>query len=484
MERLGPLDAAFLEAEDEDRHTSMAIASVGIFAGPPPSQADFVAAYASRLPLVPRYRQRVRRIPFDLGPPVWADDPHFEIGWHLRRTALPAPGTEAALHELLARLMSQRLDRDRPLWETWVVEGLDGDRWALISKVHHCMVDGVAGTELYHLLLSSTPAIEDLPLVDPSAPPGPAPSDLPLLLDAAWKLGLTPIRQLALVRHAISRPQETLSRLSASARGLLALSGAAVPVNASSLIGPTGQQRRYDASGLRMHDVKRIGKHFGVTVNDVALAVVTAGFRALLSARGEACTPTTVRSLVPVSVRAPGAERELANKVSCLLVDLPVHLDDPVDRLQAVHAGVRRARERGEAVAGAALVEFAEHEPFVAVSPLLRTAFRLPQRSVVTVTTNVPGPRQPLYLLGRQMLRLLPYVPIADGVRLGVAILSYCDELAIGVTADYEHGGGADVLLRAAQRDLRALVSAATMDPHTNRGAEQVASGQPMTRAT
>jgi len=462
MDRLGPLDAAFLEAEDADRHTSMAIASVAVFAGPSPSYEEFSAAYASSLPLIPRYRQRVRRIPFDLGPPVWVDDPHFDLSWHLRRTALPAPGADADLHRLLARVMAQRLDRDRPVWEAWLVEGLDGDRWALISKVHHCMVDGVAGTELYHLLLSPSPTIEDLPYVALAAPSRSAPSDFRLLLDAGLQLGLIPFRQLALLRRGIGRPREALSRLNASAHGLFALSGAAVPASSSSLIGVTGQQRRYDASVLPMRDVKGIGRHFGVTVNDVALAVVTGGFRALLLSRGEDCAPTKVRSLVPVSVRPPGAEGELANKVSCLLVDLPVHLDDPVHRLEAVHAAVTRARDRGEAVAGAALVELAEHEPFLAVSPLLRTVLHLPQRSVVTVTTNVPGPREPLYLRGRQMLRLLPYVPIAGGVRIGIAILSYCDELAIGVTADFDSGNDVEVLLRAAEQDLHALVSEST----------------------
>jgi len=462
MDRLGPLDAAFLYAEDEDPHTSMAIASVGIFAGPPPSQAEFSAAYASRLHLVPRYRQRVRKVPFDLGPPVWVDDPHFDLGWHLRRTALPAPGTDAALNRLLARLMAQRLDRDRPLWETWVVEGLDGGRWALVSKVHHCMVDGVSGTELYHLLLSPTPTTEELPTIPPSTPFGAPPSDLRLLVDAAVQLGTIPLRQLGLLRQVLARPGDGLARLGSTTRGLFALTGAALPAPSSSLIGASGQQRKYASTVLRMRDVKLIGRHFGVTVNDVALAVVTSGFRALLASREERCDPTKVRSLVPVSVRPPGTEGELANKVSCLLVDLPVHLDDPVSRLQAAHAAVQSARSRGEAVAGAAIVDLAERQPYVAVSALLRTVFQLPQRSVVTVTTNVPGPSQPLYLLGRQMLRLLPYVPIAEGVRIGVAILSYCDELAIGVTADYDSGDGLDLFLAAVQQDLQALLDAAT----------------------
>src|SRR3954453_15702226 len=161
MDVLSTLDAAFLQAEDSDENVSMAISSLAIFDGTPPSHEELVRALSARLPLVPRYFQRIRRFPLDVATPAWVNDPDFDINFHIRRTALPAPGGDAELQRLLARLMTQRLDRDRPLWATWVVEGLAGGGWALVSKVHHCMVDGVAGTELYHLLLSTTPDVED-----------------------------------------------------------------------------------------------------------------------------------------------------------------------------------------------------------------------------------------------------------------------------------------------------------------------------------
>ena len=183
MDRLKPLDAMFVDAEDEDPHTSMAIASIAVFEGPPPSHQEFLTFLAGRLPLVPIYRRKLRTVPFRLGRPVWVDDPDFDLRYHVRRTALPAPGGDEQLSELMARVMSQRLDRDHPLWEYWVVEGLAGNRWALISKVHHCMVDGVSGTDLYRVVFDVSPG---------PAPPaaddwtvGPEPSTARLAAQAA-----------------------------------------------------------------------------------------------------------------------------------------------------------------------------------------------------------------------------------------------------------------------------------------------------------
>jgi diacylglycerol O-acyltransferase len=340
--------------------------------------------------------------------------------------------------------MGQRLDRSRPLWEVWLVEGLARHRWALISKVHHCMVDGVAGTEIYYLLLSPTEEIET-PTAPPPWQPPPLPSSLSLALDALGTLALNPVRQVQAAVRAATTPRATWGRLTAGARGLVALSGALRPVPDTTLLGTIGAQRRYAATSVGLRDVKEIAHAHGVTVNDVALAAATAGFRALLLSRGERCTPNTVRSLVPVSVRAPSAHGVFDNRVSCLLADLPVHVPEPVQRLRAVHAHLARLKSLHEAEAGVAVTEVAAHEPFPLVAPLVRAAWHLPQHSLATVTTNVPGPREPLYLQGRRLLQLLPYVPIASRIRSGIAILSYCDTLSFGVTADY--ASGADIEL-------------------------------------
>jgi diacylglycerol O-acyltransferase len=384
------------------------------------------------LPLVPRYRQRVRRFPLDVMRPTWVDDPDFDISFHVRRTALPAPGDDRQLDQLIGRVMSQRLDRDRPLWETWLVEGLSDERWALISKVHHCMVDGVAGTELYHLLLSTTPAPDMNPI-----PIGP----------------VTPLPRRTL------DPKQLLAQVVATRRGLIALAHVLVPAASSTLLGSIGRQRRYISTTVCLSDVKAIRHRFDVTVNDVAVAAAAAGFRALLLARGERPSQHIVRSLVPTNVRAAGTENDLANRVSCMFIDLPVHLADPVHRLRTTHDLLSAAKARHEAEAGEALVAWSDYQPFALVSAALRAAFRLPQRNIVTVTTNVPGPRAPLYLLGRKLIRLLPVVPIADRVRIGVAILSYCDELSFGITGDYGTANDVDVLTAAIRAEIADLLS-------------------------
>lgn len=466
MRRLEPLGAAFLAAEDADPHTSMAIASIGVFDGPAPPQQDIVASYTATLSKLPEYRQKVRRFPFDLGLPVLVDDPDFDLGFHLRRTALPDPGGDAELFALMARVMSQRLDRDRPLWETWVVEGLAEGRWALISKIHHCLVDGVAGTELYHLLLSATPE-PDVPLLLPLAEPTPGrtPVAVRMAADAIAQAGMIPAQVIRAAGTSARHPQATIVKALHLARGLSTLAGALVPADTSSLIGEVGQQRQYDATALAMSDVKAISHHFGATINDVALCAITAGFRDLLISRGETCTSNSVRSLVPVSVRAPGAEGERDNQVSCLIANLPVHLAEPDARLRAVTDQLSRLKRHHEADAGQALVELSRWQPFAIVSPVVLTAFKLPQRNIVTVTTNVPGPRIPLYLLGRRLQRMLPFVPITDRLRIGVAILSYSDELVIGITSDRDSHHDTDQVIAGARREIESLLHAATARP-------------------
>ena len=437
MDRMSPLDAAFLQAEDEEPETSMAIASIAVFDGPAPSQDELLRAYASRLPLIPRYRQRVITPYAELGPPVWVDDPDFDLSLHIRRAALPAPGGDAELFQLMARVMGQRLDRSRPLWECRLVEGLSGKRWALISKVHHCMVDGVSGTQLYHLLLSTSP--DALTIEDPGPwHSAPVPSRLAVTGDAATQLALSPVRLARWFGNALRTPNRTLHRLAETARGAAAMAAAVRPASQSTLVGPIGKNRRYDATAVKLRDVRRVCDEYGVTINDVALAAVTSAFRALLQARGEACTPNAVRSLVPVSVRAQGEEGIFENRVSLLLADLPVHVTDAVERLTAVHTHVAHLKSTHEADAGVVATDLAAREPFPLVAPLVRAMFHLPQRNIVTVTTNIPGPRQPLYMLGRRLVRLMPYVPIASRLRFGIAIFSYCDELTFGVTGDYD----------------------------------------------
>ena len=464
MDTLSPLSAIFIDAEDGDRHVSMAIASIAVFEGPAPSHEEFLAFLAGRLPRVPRYRQKLRAVPFRLGRPVWVDDPHFDLGYHVRRAALPGPGGDQQLAELMAQVMSQRLDRDHPLWEYWVIEGLAQDRWALISKVHHCMVDGVSGTDLYRVIFDVSPeppppAAGDLAAGDRAA--GAEPSSLELAARAALVNVALPARDALALGGAAADPAGAIRATVGTARGLAKLAPTLGPATGSSLQGPIGSQRRFTWARASLEHVKVIRRELGGTVNDVVLAAISGGFRALLLARGEEPGPHVVRSLVPVSTRAPGQENIQDNRVSAVLADLPVHIADPEERLAAVRAGLVALRASKEEILGEEVASLFGYSLYPLASWWFRTALGLSTRDVVTVTTNVPGPGQPLYGMGRRLLEIIPYVPIAAAVRTGVAIFSYCGELTFGITGDFAASPDLDVLARGIEHDVAELLAAA-----------------------
>ena len=458
MDRLNPLDALFVDAEDADPHTSMAIASIAVFEGPAPSHQEFLAYLAGRLPQVPRYRQKLRAVPFRLGRPVWVDDPDFDLDYHVRRTALPAPGGDEELAALMARVMSQRLDRDHPLWEYWVAEGLAEDRWALISKVHHCMVDGVSGTDLYRVIFDFSP--EPSPAAADSRAVSAEPSPVQLAALAALDVIALPAREALALTDAMADPAGAARQVTDTARALAKLTPAMRPATGSSLSGHIGRQRRYTWARASLDDVKAIKRKLGGTVNDVALAAISGGFRTLLLARGEEPGPHMVRSLVPVSVRAPGEEDVYNNQVSAVLADLPVHIADPVERLAAVQAELLALKTSREAEAGEALTAVGRYTPFPVASWWVRLGFALPQRDIVTVTTNVPGPQQPLYGMGRRIAEIIPYVPIATTLRTGVSIFSYCGKMTFGITGDFATSPDLDVLAHGIEDGISELLKA------------------------
>ena len=460
MDTLSPLSAIFIDAEDGDRHVSMAIASIAVFEGPAPSQEEFLAFLAGRLPRVPRYRQKLRMVPLRLGRPVWVDDPHFDLGYHVRRTALPRPGEDQQLAALMAQVMSQRLDRDHPLWEYWVIEGLAEARWALISKVHHCMVDGVSGTDLYRVIFDVSPEPSPPAVGDRAA--GAEPSSVELAARAALGAVALPARDALALGGAAADPAGAIRAAAGTARGLVKLAPALRPATGSSLRGPIGSQRRFTWARASLKDVKVIGRELGGTVNDVVLAAISGGFRALLLARGEEPGPHMVRSLVPVSVRAPGQENIYDNRVSAVLADLPVHIADPEERLAAVRAGLESLKAGQEEIVGEQVASLGGYSLYPVASWWVRMALGLPPwRDVVTVTTNVPGPGQPLYGMGRRLVEIIPYVPIAAEVRTGVAIFSYCGDLTFGITGDFAASPDLDVLARGIEHDVAELLAAA-----------------------
>lgn len=460
VDRMSPLDATFLHVEDGVTH--MHIASTLVFEGPAPRYEDLLEMIAGKLRLVPRYRKVVRFVPLQLGRPVWVDDPHFRLEYHVRHTALPSPGGEEELRLLIGRVMSQQLDRNRPLWELWMVEGLGDDKWAIMSKVHHCMVDGVSGTELLTVVLDLLP---DPPRPGPDTwRPQPAPSQVSLALEAVKDMAVSPFEQARALRAATRVPRHALGQLREAGRGVGALAGLVRPTPLSSLNGPIGPHRRYAWATTSVDDIKRVRKAFGGSFNDVVLAAITSGFRHLLEARAET-TDRVIRTMVPVSVR-PRDERgvavgdgSLANRVSAMFAELPVGIAEPIERLHAVSEQMAHVKDSRQAVAGEALTSISGFAPPALLALGARVATKAAQRNVNTVTTNVPGPQLPLYVLGRRMLSAYPYVPIAGQIRIGIAIFSYDGNVTFGVTGDYDSAPDIDVLCKGIDGGMAELLS-------------------------
>ena len=345
------------------------------------------------------------------------------------------------------------------MWEYWLVEGLEQGHWAVISKVHHCMVDGVSGTDLYRVIFDPSPRPSP-PAVDDRTVPA-EPYGLWLAAQAALDSVLLPFREARALSGSLAHPGRAARLTIDTVRGLAKLATSLLPATGSSLSGSIGRQRRYTWVRASLDDVKTIKRELGGTVNDVVLAAISSGFRDLLVARGERPEPHMVRSLVPVSVRAPGEESIYENRVSALLAYLPVDVAEPVERLDAVRTQLSTLKASKEATAGEAIVSLARYIPFPVASLGTRVAFRLPQREIVTVTTNVPGPRQPLYGLGRRLVEIIPYVPIATTVRTGISIFTYCDNVTFGITGDYETTPDLSRLARGIDDGVSELLKAA-----------------------
>ena len=464
------MDSAFLQVEDG--RSALHIASVGIFAGPAPSTAEIVAALERRVHLVPRLRQRLLTVPFALGRPVWADDPDFVLADHVRRVALPGPGDDAEFHEVVDQILTEHLDHDRPLWDDTVVEGLADGRWAVVTKVHHTMVDGIAGTDLLSTMLDSSaepPVAEEPAPWSPERPPGPA----RLVTDAVReqaRLRLAELRSVPDTVRAARHPGAVLADTVATGRGLTGFARAIAPTSASSLAGPLGRDRTYRWTSVDLATVLEDHQQLGGTINDLVLAAVTQAFRELLQARGEQPDPHAVRCLVPVSVRRAAAVGTADNEVSALLATLPVDLEEPLDRLTETSIRLRDLKASHEADAGERVTGLADAIPPPLLTAFLHLAFRAPHRNLTTVVTNVPGPSSTLFLAGRPLVATYPYVPIADRLRIGVAITSYEGKLLLGVTADRDSTPDLDVFMNGLDAGFAALHELAAQHTRTGEG--------------
>jgi diacylglycerol O-acyltransferase len=471
VDRMSALDSGFYFAESEN--TPMHVGSVAVFDGPAPTYGDVVRLLLSKLPVVPRYRQRVREVPMSLGRPLWVDDAHFQILYHVRHTAVPGPGSDEQLRNLAGRVLGQRLDMAKPLWELWLVEGLADNRWAIISKVHHCMVDGIAGTDLMQLMFDLEPDAKHEPPKEWT--PRRSPSSLSLVAESVSDALAHPLRALSSMPSAgnASRGAKSLiDQGKAIAQTVPSVAKQAITPTARSLNGPIGPHRRWAWTEGKFEEFKAVRTAFGGTVNDVVLAAITGGFRELLQGRGELSSEKlVVRSMVPVSVRRPDQKGSMNNQVSAVFVDLPVGLTSPVDRLTAIRGQMDEYKKAMSTVDAASIIEMGNYVAPTLLALGVRAAMQAGQFWVQAVTTNVPGPRFPLYVLGKKMVSAYAYVPIAGGTRCSIGIFSYQNTMTFGLNADFDGYPDIDTLSGGIRRGLDELLTLAKQ--HTDRPAGQ-----------
>ncbi|HEX8745275.1 MAG TPA: wax ester/triacylglycerol synthase family O-acyltransferase [Thermoleophilaceae bacterium] len=461
-DRLTGLDASFLHIESDNSH--MHVAGVMLFEGSPPPHDELVEALERKMHLVPRYRQKLAFVPLQQGRPRWVDDPHFNLDYHVRTTALPPPGSEEQLRNLAGRVFSQQLDRDKPLWEMWIVEGLGGgERFAVLSKTHHALVDGISGVDIASVLFDVSP--DPAPIPDPPRRwlPRPLPSRGQLLAEALIERATVPAEIVRGVRSAFRAPR----RIAGAAVGALAGVGAmawagmspAPPSPYNTSIGP---HRRFTWARCSLADVKAIKNSLGGTVNDVMLAVVTRALRRDLRRRGVDVEGLELTAMVPVSVRSDEARGALGNQVAAMMAPLPVGIEDPVACLQAISRAMQRVKDSGQAVGAQMLTELTGFAPPTIMGQASRLVVR--QRFFNLVVTNVPGPQIPLYMMGRKMIELFPMVPLAPNQALGVAIMSYNGRINFGLVGDYDVMADLDQLARDFQAALAELAEAAGVE--------------------
>jgi WS/DGAT/MGAT family acyltransferase len=415
----------------------MHIGGVTLIEGPPPTMDEFLEQIRRRLHLVPRYRQKLAYTALDSGRPVWIDDASFNLEYHIRHTALPAPGRWEQMQDLTARIFSQQLDRSKPLWEMWLIEGLEEDRIALITKTHHSLIDGIAGVDLATVLFDLSP---DPPPVTNSGrawQPHPEPGTVQLV--AAGLLGAMRAG-VALAEGAIdalAHPERALARAREAAEGVGEIIWAGLnPAPETPLNVPIGPHRRFIGVTARLEDFKTVKDAFGGTVNDVVLAVVAGAMRSFLISRGRRTEGVEMRALVPVSVRTEDERLGVGNRLVAMRGPLPVYISDPINRLRFVTQAMDGLKESKQAL-GAEVIAGAQN---FAPPTILAQASRLnfSTRLFNLIVTNVPGPQFPLYVLGREMLQAIPVAFLPESHALAIAIMSYNGQMNFGLLGDFD----------------------------------------------
>jgi diacylglycerol O-acyltransferase len=459
LDRLTAVDASFLHQESGDTH--MHVGAVLFFEGEPPTYAELADHIRSRLHLVPRYRQRLAIPPIETGRPLWVDDPTFNLEYHVRHTALPAPGSDEQLLDLVARIHSQALDRAKPLWEIWLVEGLAGDRWAMLSKTHHALVDGISGVDLATVLFDVSPdttAADD----DGLEPwrPHPEPTSAELVAAGVRGAVRSSIGIAARALSAALRPQTSLAVAREAAEGVGEVVWAGLnPAPETPLNVPIGPHRRYRIVRHELGDYKMIKNEFDATVNDVVLTVVSGALARWLRSRGVRTAGLELRGLVPVSTRSPEERGQLGNRLAAMRAPLPVYITDPVARLRFVKQAMDGLKESKQAVGAEVLASVQNLAPPTVLAQASRLNFST--RLFNLIVTNVPGPQFPLYALGRRLRGLYPIAFLPKDHALAVAIMSYDGWFGYGLLADYEALPDLDVFAEGLEDALAELLVAA-----------------------
>jgi len=462
MDTLSVVDTSFLNLESDTTH--MHVGGISIFEGPPLDCDELFSHVEARLHLVPRYRQKVVWPGLELGRPMWVDDPCFNLDYHVRHTALPRPGTLEQLRKLAARVFSQQLDRAKPLWEMWLVDGLEDDRFAVVSKTHHALIDGMSGVDLLTLLFDMTKEPRE---VEPPAKrwhPAPMPSGLSLRATAAAEIATRPYRIVRKAARAVATPQRTAATVAEGVQGIRDLlvgpmlsPAPSVPLNQS-----TGPHRRIEWRSFDLAEFKAVKNALGGTVNDVVLTVVAGALREWLRKRGVKTEGLELRAMVPVSTRTDDQRYKLGNQVAAMRAPLPVYAADPVERLRIVREQMQGLKESKQAVGADVLANLQEFAPPTLLAMGSRINFST--RLFNTIVTNVPGPQMPLYLLGREMVEMVPLGFLAEGHTVFFAIMSYNGRLDISLLGDREAMEDIDELAAGLERALNELKVAAGLE--------------------
>jgi diacylglycerol O-acyltransferase / wax synthase len=465
-DRLTSVDASFLAQEKSSSH--MHVGALLLFEGPPPDYEDFLRGIESRMHMTPRYRQKLAFPRFEMGRPMWVDDPSFNLEYHVRHTALASPGSYDQLLKLTGRIYSQRLDRSKPLWETWLVEGLSrggaegAARFALITKTHHSMIDGIAGVDLASVLFDLEPVPRQ---VDPEPwTPRPQPSDAELIADGVRDAIKAPLGLAQRAIGAVQQPGRAIRNAREAAEGVGEVLWAGMnPAPDLPLNVPIGPHRRVDRVHAQLSDLKLIKTELGGTVNDVVLAVVAGALRSWLRSRGVRTEGLELRGLVPVSIRAEDERGEGGNRIAAMRGPLPVYVDDPVQRLRVVSEAMAGIKDSKQALGAEVIAGLTGFAPPTILAQASRLNFST--RLFNLIVTNVPGPQFPLYLLGRELQEIVPLAFLPEDHAMAIAIMSYNGGVDFGLLGDYDAMPDLDFMADAIDESLRELLAAATGKP-------------------